>query len=89
ADNFKIPFYVACPYSTIDFDTPTGSDIVIEERGEEEVTHFGLKRTAPEGMGVRNPAFDVTPYHLVAGLITERGIVRAPFGDQLKQVYSR
>ncbi|MEB3273420.1 MAG: S-methyl-5-thioribose-1-phosphate isomerase [Prochlorothrix sp.] len=89
ADYFKIPFYVACPYSTIDFDTPTGSDIVIEERGEEEVTHFGLKRTAPEGMGVRNPAFDVTPYHLVAGLITERGIVRAPFGDQLKQVYSR
>lgn len=88
ANYFKIPFYVACPYSTIDFNTPEGSAIVIEERGEEEVTHFGLKRTAPEGMKVRNPAFDVTPHHLVAGLITERGIIRPPFGDQLKQVYS-
>ncbi|MEB3162449.1 MAG: S-methyl-5-thioribose-1-phosphate isomerase [Prochlorothrix sp.] len=87
AHYFQIPFYVACPYSTIDFHTPEGSAIIIEERGEDEVTHFGLKRTAPEAMKVRNPAFDVTPHHLVAGLITDRGIIRPPFGEQLKQVY--
>lgn len=88
AHYFKIPFYVACPYSTIDFDTPEGGSIVIEERGEEEVTHFGLRRTAPENIQYRNPAFDVTPHHLVAGLITERGIIQAPFGQNLQQLYA-
>ncbi|WP_017713038.1 S-methyl-5-thioribose-1-phosphate isomerase [Prochlorothrix hollandica] len=88
AHYFKIPFYVACPYSTIDFHTPDGQAIVIEERGEEEVTHFGLKRTAPEGMAVRNPAFDVTPHHLVTGLITERGIIRSPLATNLQQMYA-
>lgn len=88
ANYFNIPFYVACPYSTIDFDTPTGNSIVIEERGESEVTHFGLRRTAPENIQYRNPAFDVTPHALVTGLITDRGIIKAPFEESLKQTYA-
>jgi methylthioribose-1-phosphate isomerase len=87
AQYFQIPFYVACPYSTIDFNTPEGKAIVIEERGEAEVTHFGLRRTAPEQIQFRNPAFDVTPHGLVAGLITERGIIQAPFQANLKALY--
>lgn len=87
AHHFQIPFYVACPYSTIDFATPTGSAIVIEERGTDEVTHFGLRRTAPTDIAVRNPAFDVTPHTLVTGLITERGIIRPPYLETLQQVY--
>jgi methylthioribose-1-phosphate isomerase len=85
AKHFGIRFYVACPSSTIDLLTAKGDDIEIEERGEEEVTHFGDRRTGPEGMKVRNPAFDVTPHELVAGLITEKGIIRPPFDVNLKQ----
>lgn len=85
ANYFSIPFYVACPSSTIDFNTPTGKDIVIEEREEDEVTHFGLRRTAPEGIKVRNPAFDVTPHKLVTGIITEKGILTPPFNEKLLQ----
>lgn len=88
AQYFQIPFYVACPYSTIDFDTAEGSAIVIEERSQDEVTHFGLRRTAPENMSVRNPAFDITPNALVTGLITERGIIRPPYRETLRQFYS-
>lgn len=88
AQYFQIPFYVACPYSTIDFATAEGSAIVIEERSHDEVTHFGLRRTAPEHMSVRNPAFDVTPNTLVTGLITERGILRPPYRETLRQSYS-
>ncbi|MEO1297655.1 MAG: S-methyl-5-thioribose-1-phosphate isomerase, partial [Cyanobacteria bacterium J06636_16] len=87
AQYFDIPFYVACPYSTIDFATASGRDIPIEERGEDEVTHFGDRRTAPLGMTVRNPAFDVTPNVLITGLITERGILRPPYTATLKQQY--
>ncbi|MEO1094604.1 MAG: S-methyl-5-thioribose-1-phosphate isomerase [Cyanobacteria bacterium J06638_28] len=86
---FEIPFYVACPYSTIDFATPHGKAIVIEERGEAEVTHFGDRRTAPEAMKVRNPAFDVTPNVLVTGLITEKGILHPPYAASLKQQYAQ
>ncbi|HEY9877224.1 MAG TPA: S-methyl-5-thioribose-1-phosphate isomerase [Leptolyngbyaceae cyanobacterium] len=89
AQYFQIPFYVACPYSTIDFAIADGSSIVIEERSEDEVIHFGLRRTAPEGMQVRNPAFDVTPNALVSGLITERGIIRPPYSENLRQAYGR
>lgn len=88
ARHFGIPFYVALPYSTIDFDMPTGSGIPIEERGAEEVTSFGARRTAPEEMKVRNPAFDVTPHDFVTGLITERGVVLPPFAENLKNQYS-
>jgi methylthioribose-1-phosphate isomerase len=87
AKHFGIPFYVACPYSTIDFNTAEGKDIVIEEREAEEVLHFGLRRTAPKEIKVRNPAFDVTPHELVTGLITEKGIIQAPFTENLRQEY--
>jgi methylthioribose-1-phosphate isomerase len=89
ADHFGIPFYVATPSSTIDFGCPTGADIPIEERESDEVTSFGGVRTAPTGVRTRNPAFDVTPHALVAGLITERGIVRPPYGENLAKLYGR
>ncbi|TVR91649.1 MAG: S-methyl-5-thioribose-1-phosphate isomerase [Spirochaetaceae bacterium] len=84
---FKIPVYVACPASTVDLSTPTGKEIFIEERGEDEVTHFGQRRTAPEGIKVRNPAFDVTPHELVAGIITDRGLIRAPYQENLHKIF--
>ncbi|MDH5559542.1 MAG: S-methyl-5-thioribose-1-phosphate isomerase [Deltaproteobacteria bacterium] len=79
ADYFKIPFYVACPYSTIDPKTPNGESIPIEQRNPEEVTGFGGVMTAPEDVKVFNPAFDVTPRSLIKGYITEKGIVKPPF----------
>ncbi|MCZ6671656.1 MAG: S-methyl-5-thioribose-1-phosphate isomerase [Verrucomicrobia bacterium] len=88
AKHFGIPFYVALPYSTIDFDMPDGKGIPIEERDPEEVTHFGMRRTAPENIQVLSPAFDVTPNELVAGLITERGIIRPPFKENLLREYA-
>ena len=87
AKHFGIPVYVACPSSTLDLATPTGEEIVIEERAGDEVTSFGARRTAPEGVAVRNPAFDVTPHALVAGFITERGIVGPPFGANLASLF--
>jgi methylthioribose-1-phosphate isomerase len=87
AKHFNIPFYVALPYSTIDFNMPDGTGIPIEERDPVEVTHFGSRRTAPENIQVRSPAFDVTPHELVAGLITERGIIRPPFKENLLSEY--
>jgi methylthioribose-1-phosphate isomerase len=85
---FGIPFYVACPYSTFDFGIQDGADIVIEERGEEEVTHFGERRTAPYGVKVRNLAFDVTPNELITAIITEKGIIYPPFKENIKKLYS-
>lgn len=76
---FGIPFYVACPSSTLDLGTARGASIVIEERRGDEVTHHGGRSMAPDGVRVRNPAFDVTPHELVTGFVTELGIVRAPF----------
>jgi methylthioribose-1-phosphate isomerase len=83
-----IPFYVAAPLSTIDLDTPDGSRIPIEERQAKEVTHVGGARLAPEGAAVWNPAFDVTPHTLIAGIITERGIFRPPYLESLKRALS-
>lgn len=71
-----VPFYVAAPSSTLDPSTPDGSRIPIEERGSEEVTHLAGTRVAAEGVRVRNPAFDVTPWSLVTAIITERGVHR-------------
>jgi methylthioribose-1-phosphate isomerase len=72
----NIPFYVAAPSSTFDFAIDSGDEIPIEERAPEEISHgFGLQ-TAPEGIGIYNPAFDVTPAELIAGIITERGIIQ-------------
>lgn len=82
-----IPFYVACPMSTIDLNTPTGAEIPIEERNEEEVTEGFGKRTAPRGVKVFNPAFDVTPNEYVTAIITEKGVVQAPYGDSLRKLF--
>ncbi|WP_027348966.1 S-methyl-5-thioribose-1-phosphate isomerase [Halotalea alkalilenta] len=71
-----IPFYVAAPFSTIDFELADGSGIPIEERDEKEIVEIQGQRIAPEGIKVFNPAFDVTPHELIEGLITERGVIR-------------
>ncbi len=84
---YGIPFYVACPSSTIDLKSATGADIPIEERDPTEVTEFGARRTAPKGIKVRNPAFDITPHDLVTGLITEKQIVTAPYIDNLEALF--
>jgi len=83
-----VPFYVAAPTSTVDLDTPSGDEIVIEERSSEEVVSFAGVRTAPENVGVSNPAFDVTPHRYVSAIITEKGVLRNPYGPALqKEVY--
>ena len=84
-----VPFYVAAPVSTIDLDTPDGRRIPIEERDAREVTHLKAVRLAPAGAKVYNPAFDVTPHALIAGIITERGIARAPYEDSLAAIVGR
>ena len=87
AREHQIPFYVAAPLSTIDLKTPDGQHIPIEERNAREVTHVGGSQLAPEGVQVWNPAFDVTPNHLIAGIITERGIFRAPYTETLARAF--
>jgi methylthioribose-1-phosphate isomerase len=84
AKEHGIPFYVAAPWSTIDLATPTGDSIPIEERPAIEVTHHGGKQLTPNGVCIRNPAFDVTPVRYITAIITERGVLRAPFGDSLR-----
>jgi methylthioribose-1-phosphate isomerase len=78
-----IPFYVAAPVSTFDLATASGRDIPIEERPPEEVTHHGGRRLTPAGVGVRNPAFDVTPARYVTAIVCERGVARAPYEESL------
>jgi len=87
AREHKIPFYVAAPLSTIDLKCPDGSQIPIEERNRKEVTHVGGSQLAPDGAMVWNPAFDVTPHQFIAGIITERGIFRAPYIESLKRAF--
>jgi methylthioribose-1-phosphate isomerase len=79
-----LPFYVAAPVSTFDLGTETGKDIPIEERPACEVTHHGGTRMAPEGIDVRNPAFDVTPHRYVTAIVCERGIARPPYVESLR-----
>jgi methylthioribose-1-phosphate isomerase len=83
-----IPFYVAAPLSTIDLDTPDGHHIPIEERNPREVTHVGGNQLTPDGALVWNPAFDITPHRFIAGIITERGICRAPYTESLPRACS-
>ncbi|MEO8286603.1 MAG: S-methyl-5-thioribose-1-phosphate isomerase [Chloroflexota bacterium] len=83
-----IPFYVAAPTSTFDLSCPAGSDIVIEQRHADEITHHGGKLYAPDGVAVYNPAFDVTPNRLISAIIAESGISRAPYGESLKQAWT-
>ena len=80
-----IPFYSVLPSSTIDLSIPDGSHIPIEQREASEVTHFAGVQTAPEGVGVYNPAFDVTPHRLLTGIITEKGVIHPPFAEQLAE----
>jgi methylthioribose-1-phosphate isomerase len=82
-----IPFYVAAPLSTIDLNTPDGSRIPIEERSAREVTHVGGTQLAAAGALVWNPAFDVTPHAFISGIITERGIFRAPYTESLRAAF--
>lgn len=78
-----IPFYVAAPWSTIDLATPTGDGIPIEERSAKEVTHMAGTQVTPDGAGVRNPSFDVTPHRYITAIVTERGILRPPYLEAL------
>jgi methylthioribose-1-phosphate isomerase len=82
-----VPFYVAAPLSTVDLKTPDGAAIPIEQRHAREVTHLGTTQLTPVGASIWNPSFDVTPHALVAGIITERGICRAPFTDSLRALF--
>ena len=83
SDYHNIPFYVAAPLSTIDFNLSCGKEIPIEIRKENEVSHFSGKRIAPYGVKVYNPAFDVVPHELISGIITEKGIVEPPYEKNL------
>lgn len=83
ANKHKVPFYVAAPLSTFDFESSPG-DVVIEERSVDEVVKIGKKRVAPKGVRVFNPAFDMTPPELITGIITERGVLTPPFEKNLK-----
>src|SRR5438876_1546434 len=86
AKEHGIPFYCAAPWSTIDTATATGDEIPIEERASVEVTHHGGKQLTPHGVGICNPAFDVTPAKYVTAIITERGVLRAPYSESLKEM---
>jgi methylthioribose-1-phosphate isomerase len=89
AKHFGIPFYIAAPTPTIDLSCPNGEAIPIEQRGADEVACFGGVRTAPEGVKVYNPAFDVTPASLITAIVTEKGVVRPPYEAGLKALCSK
>ena len=86
AKEHGIPFYVAAPLSTVDFDCPDGSKIPIEQRNTREVSHIAGKQMVPDGVEIENPAFDVTPAKYVAAIITEKGVARAPYTESLKNL---
>ncbi len=82
----KIPFYIAAPSTTFDLKAKTGKDIPIEEREGHEVSHIQGRQLAPKGMKIFNPAFDVTPAVLISGIITEAGVLRAPYNRAIKKI---
>jgi methylthioribose-1-phosphate isomerase len=86
AKQHKIPFYVAAPLSTFDLQS-NPEDVVIEQRNGSEVTGIGDKKTAPEGISVINPAFDMTPPELISGIITEMGVAKAPYEASIKKLF--
>jgi len=86
AKQHNIPFYVAAPLSTFDL-TSNPDDVVIEQRKATEVTGIGEKRTAPEGIDVINPAFDMTPPELINGIITEKGVAKPPYDESIKKLF--
>jgi methylthioribose-1-phosphate isomerase len=87
ANYHKIPFYVAAPLSTIDMDLPTGREIPIEERHHDEIRRLGNFQLAPKDVKVYNPAFDVTPSSLIEAIITDQGIVKAPYEENLAKLF--
>ena len=86
AKQHNIPFYVAAPLSTFDLKS-NPEDVIIEQRKASEVTGIGDKKTAPDGIDVINPAFDMTPPELISGIITENGIVKPPYEDSIKKLF--
>jgi methylthioribose-1-phosphate isomerase len=83
----NVPFYIAAPVSTIDPECPNGAAIPIEERSTEEVVDIFGARIAPEGIAVRHPAFDVTPARLITAIITDRGVLRPPYEEAIRNVF--
>ena len=86
AKEHDIPFYVAAPITTLDLTLASGEEIPIEERDSREITHIKEHQLAPDGVAVHNPAFDVTPNHLISAIITDKGVARAPYRENLKQL---
>ena len=82
---YDIPMFIACPFSTVDFNIVSGKHIPIEERPDSEVTTIGEKRITPVNISVRNPAFDVTPHENITAIITEKGIVYPPYTENLRK----
>lgn len=90
AARYRVPVYICAPTSTIDMECPTGKEIKIEQRKPEEVTEMWYReRMAPEGVKVFNPAFDVTDHDLIAGIVTEYGVARAPYTESLKEIFQK
>ena len=90
AKRFGVPFYVVAPSSTIDLHTPTGADIVIEERSGDEICRMWYeKRMVPEGVKTWNPAFDVTDNDLISAIVTEYGVARAPYTESLRDIFCK
>ena len=87
ANAHGVPFYVAAPLSTIDSNCPSGTAIPIEERSAAEVTSMNGVSIAPDGINVRHPAFDVTPARLISAIITDRGVLRAPYDESIREVF--
>jgi methylthioribose-1-phosphate isomerase len=81
-----VPFYVAAPTTTIDLSLASGNEIPIEQRSAEEVTHIQGIAIAPKGIEAANPAFDITPHQYITAIITENGIIRAPYGEGIKKI---
>ncbi len=88
AKEHGIPFYVAAPWSTVDLATATGAGIPIEQRDRREVTHSNGRQMTPDHVGIENPAFDVTPARYISAIITERGVLRAPFTESIQAMAS-
>ncbi|MBN51047.1 MAG: S-methyl-5-thioribose-1-phosphate isomerase [Spongiibacteraceae bacterium] len=88
ARHYGIPFYVACPSSTIDLNTPDGKSIPIEQRHADEVRRVGDYQATVNEIAVQNPAFDITPAELVTGIITEKGLIEPPFGEGLSKLFA-
>ncbi len=85
AKHHGVPFYVAAPLSTVDYDIESGADIPVEERSPEEVTRINNVQFTVEDIEVTTPAFDVTPAELIRGIITEKGVAKYPYKDSLKE----